>query len=546
MVPRGPAQARGQATTSKPISRKVSDDSGAHLSASATSTINADSSLPMATTTGTYSPPHIPQLAPPVELVGATEADQARRMSRRVQHWLADQQRLNTSMNTPPRERVTKASGTPSNAYLAYPNLPNNPARKENDGDDESILRSFVVVKGNEKRGTGNRVPPLLRKGSNLDFQDGQASMERTAYNLSPHPDALATDSTGQSSSLRAPRPMSILSVSPWRNLPFTKTPPSKPAAAPERAVDLSTPPPTLRKSPQLHRRSPIPESFLDKNVPATPNSSRGARSKKSSGTLKPPETPRSSMKHRLGNFTRVHGHADSSSGSPGSKSPSSPRPSTSTSATTATTSTAVEKDMQSEPGGTASGRFLPKFKMSLSRPTRTTVDLGFPMHPTFSSVSVPSQSDVYLDPPPLPPFRSEFGLSPSLSRRPSQSSIFREKKHNVSSSALSTLSIGSIGSIATSIGERSSNVFTGSTTTKRKKLVVSGIEKNDTTAVEGLRRWCERFGELRQITRMPNGDLLIDFKRGDVADTVCRISARVHIAGVGSVHMSWISGKKR
>lgn len=87
--------------------------------------------------------------------------------------------------------------------------------------------------------------------------------------------------------------------------------------------------------------------------------------------------------------------------------------------------------------------------------------------------------------------------------------------------------------------------MLTGSTTVKRKRLVVSGIGWDDTAAVEGLRRWCERFGELRQVTRMPNGDFLIDFKRADVADTVCRISARVHIDGVGSVNMSWTTGKR-
>ena len=63
----------------------------------------------------------------------------------------------------------------------------------------------------------------------------------------------------------------------------------------------------------------------------------------------------------------------------------------------------------------------------------------------------------------------------------------------------------------------------------------------------------------------MPNGDLHIDFRKAEVADTVrlsysrffwwdmsqrilmqvCRINARVHINGVGSVLLSWYSGKK-
>ncbi|KAI0001640.1 hypothetical protein BJV77DRAFT_968989 [Russula vinacea] len=79
----------------------------------------------------------------------------------------------------------------------------------------------------------------------------------------------------------------------------------------------------------------------------------------------------------------------------------------------------------------------------------------------------------------------------------------------------------------------------------RKKKLVVSGIAKGDQARLEGVRKWCESFGEVNQITRMPNGDLHIDFRKAEVADTVCRVNARVHIAGVGSVSLSWYSGKR-
>lgn len=79
----------------------------------------------------------------------------------------------------------------------------------------------------------------------------------------------------------------------------------------------------------------------------------------------------------------------------------------------------------------------------------------------------------------------------------------------------------------------------------RKKKLVVSGIAKGDQLRLEAVRKWCESFGEVNQITRMPNGDLHIDFRKAEVADTVCRVNARVHIAGVGSVSLSWYSGKK-
>ncbi|EKM61367.1 uncharacterized protein PHACADRAFT_204535 [Phanerochaete carnosa HHB-10118-sp] len=79
----------------------------------------------------------------------------------------------------------------------------------------------------------------------------------------------------------------------------------------------------------------------------------------------------------------------------------------------------------------------------------------------------------------------------------------------------------------------------------RKRKLVISGIQPGDQRRYEHVRMWCESFGELNQITRMPNGDLHVDFRRSEVADTVCRLHARVHINGVGSVGLSWFTGKK-
>ncbi|KIL00988.1 hypothetical protein PAXRUDRAFT_820995 [Paxillus rubicundulus Ve08.2h10] len=80
----------------------------------------------------------------------------------------------------------------------------------------------------------------------------------------------------------------------------------------------------------------------------------------------------------------------------------------------------------------------------------------------------------------------------------------------------------------------------------KKKKLVISGIPLGDTRRLEAVQRWCQSFGEVDQITRMPNGDLHVNFQKAEVADTVCRVRAKVQIAGVGSVHLSWITGKQR
>ncbi|KAF9225407.1 hypothetical protein BS17DRAFT_700974 [Gyrodon lividus] len=80
----------------------------------------------------------------------------------------------------------------------------------------------------------------------------------------------------------------------------------------------------------------------------------------------------------------------------------------------------------------------------------------------------------------------------------------------------------------------------------KKKKLVISGIALNDTRRLEAIQRWCQSFGEIDQITRMPNGDLHVNFQKAEVADTVCRVRAKVQIAGVGSVHLSWTTGNRR
>jgi hypothetical protein len=55
----------------------------------------------------------------------------------------------------------------------------------------------------------------------------------------------------------------------------------------------------------------------------------------------------------------------------------------------------------------------------------------------------------------------------------------------------------------------------------RKKKLVVSGIDVNDGRRLEAMKNWCESFGEVTQIIRMPNGDLHIHFRKAEVAETV-------------------------
>ena len=177
-----------------------------------------------------------------------------------------------------------------------------------------------------------------------------------------------------------------------------------------------------------------------------------------------------------------------------------SPRPSTSASSATTATSTAVENEEQS-----MTSRLRSKLALRL---TKKASKLNLLHHSPMLSVIPPtavdspsrasfSSSTQTIDTPFTPPHSDSASfLSPpkmslskdqtyhnSLSKKSSQS-IFREKSHNASSSALSTLSIGSIGSYATSIGGRS-NVFSGATSGRRKReQAVSAVTRKKVNGV--------------------------------------------------------------
>lgn len=78
----------------------------------------------------------------------------------------------------------------------------------------------------------------------------------------------------------------------------------------------------------------------------------------------------------------------------------------------------------------------------------------------------------------------------------------------------------------------------------RKRKLVISGIPPGDSRRYDHIRLWCEvrlrhalystpadpaaqSFGDLNQITRVPNGDLHVDFRSSEVADTVCCMNAQ-------------------
>ncbi|PPQ67127.1 hypothetical protein CVT25_005728 [Psilocybe cyanescens] len=116
---------------------------------------------------------------------------------------------------------------------------------------------------------------------------------------------------------------------------------------------------------------------------------------------------------------------------------------------------------------------------------------------------------------------------------------VYRFNKHEPNRTGLPYSSSGSLPRVKfSSLNSR--------TQRKKKRLIISGVGVAETRKLEGIKRWCESFGDVRNISRIPNGDLQIDFRDPEVADTVCRIRAKVFIVGVGSVQVSWVSGNKR
>ncbi|KAF7979393.1 hypothetical protein HWV62_42494 [Athelia sp. TMB] len=73
------------------------------------------------------------------------------------------------------------------------------------------------------------------------------------------------------------------------------------------------------------------------------------------------------------------------------------------------------------------------------------------------------------------------------------------------SKGAISRLSMASLGS---------------SRDRQKKKLVISGIAHGDAQRTTALRLWCETFGEVTRIVRMPNADLHVHFRKAEVAET--------------------------
>ncbi|KAF8590769.1 hypothetical protein K439DRAFT_1627503 [Ramaria rubella] len=79
----------------------------------------------------------------------------------------------------------------------------------------------------------------------------------------------------------------------------------------------------------------------------------------------------------------------------------------------------------------------------------------------------------------------------------------------------------------------------------KKRRLVVRGVRMDDNHAVEGIRRWACRLGEVSRLCRAQDGAIWIEFRDRRVAENVCCLQAQVQIPHVGSVTLDWAEGRQ-
>ncbi|KIM70169.1 hypothetical protein SCLCIDRAFT_12738 [Scleroderma citrinum Foug A] len=393
--------------------------------------------------------------------------------------------------------------GTRCNPYLAYPHMNTSAFRQSL--DDTSSIHDYVLV-DNEA----------------LDHLADQPFQVKVTQDPSAPPDTASPRSTVRLANAPPPSPNFHLSIRP-----------SSPSVS------------------SSNSRSPSRLSMFHKSSPADPGSRTslaGQHVRSSSAQVPiPPAHPQLPGRWR----PSVLGHFPSASVPDTLLSPNDAlldrsRPSMS-STNTFTTSTTVYEDGDSPIPSSTPSKASSIFGSLRSRTDRTRMVSQPPHTRTSSSPPVWTQprSSTHLPQPP--------GLSRTLVRKASTLRLpFTARSRSTQSTPPNQVVVEEQGDSHPHV------LYTGRGTgprmslssinghSRKKKLVISGIALNDVARLEAVQRWCQSFGEIDQITRMPNGDLHVNFRRAEVADTVCRVRARVHITGVGSVHLSWVYGHKR
>ncbi|THV07591.1 hypothetical protein K435DRAFT_848008 [Dendrothele bispora CBS 962.96] len=417
-----------------------------------------------------------------------------RKRSSMLDKWIQDQQRLpiNTDIHDLTNESSPFQSGTRSNPYLAYPDLSTTAARHTSPNVSSTTLASFDLVEDDDI--PRDVVPDMA-------FEISSSSQRSPKFFGTP----------------RTPTSLKNLHISFRSNSPSTQS----------------------ISSPTSSRMSFLSSRFasgLNKTPTKQHTRSSSVSTLETATSSVTPQSPIPTTKWRpsvLGYFSSSQVSMD-----PSEVLYPPPRPSMSSSITGTSTGTFVASPTspvaEKETPGTPTKIFKLKSRRhshgSLLQAAKvsTTITEGSDSGSCRLKSEASKAGNVRLPFAPKPTSRTanydtyhdddEDDAAPvqaSRSTRPEVAFASSSKSGTMPRVALSTL------------GTRNQK--------KKKKLVVSGVSPNDLRKFEGVKRWCESFGEVTHIVRMPNGDLVVHFRSADVADTVCRLRAQVFIAGVGS-----------
>ncbi|KAK7695341.1 hypothetical protein QCA50_002532 [Cerrena zonata] len=448
--------------------------------------------------------------SPSNETVSGMKRVSLRRSSSRIERWIQHQQVLYSATDSLPDTPVsTDPPSDTSNChpYLAYPQL-NHPS----------------LSRQHKKSSTDTAVLITEHDGDNERVIEVQSSVVENAPST-PRKSRSRNNNTASENALHTPPSR--------RKFDFTLTQHGrKPSGADSVSSSTFTSIFQHRAGSGVDARTLTPTKRPTYLSPSSIYSSPSSRV--TTPELATPDTPSTGWRNGksrirptvLGHFTRTlfEGQTTADDFS-SSSSPSPPRPSTSSTFTrsTASVSTAATSYGQSSAEAYGSPSSPSKFPGlgTLNSQSPTSLFRSSP-----SLWSLPTDAS-HLDDPPY----STKVVARDLSDGRVSTRISQQFQRGHSGNGLS---LGSVSQILASPRRK-----------KKRKLVITGVPVGDKRRTDALLKWCQTFGEVSQITRAQNGDLYIDFKSSEVADTVCRLNARVYIAGVGSVGLSWFTGKR-
>ncbi|KAJ4472671.1 hypothetical protein C8R41DRAFT_589352 [Lentinula lateritia] len=441
-----------------------------------------------------------------------------RRRSSMLDKWIQEQQKLPSSPQSTPRASCNTL-GPRGNPYLAYPGL-GIPQESRSRSGSVITLGSYDLVDDED-----------IPQGSIPEIPLSPSTPTSTA-----HKGFLGTPTSFRS--LHNP----FRSQSPARSsTPTAETAPRTPSRKPFIPLNSRLGQGSERSKPKQHNRSSS-LSILN-NPPLSPSTS--------SHMPEPSPTPSKWRPSVLGYFSSSATSQVSFIPSETLYTPSRPSVSSNSTVTTTTSITSATATAKNNDAPVTTARLpLNSGVASFRLPRRSHADMLHVQSSNSVENNVPNSSYAR----PSKGGSTRIPLAPKSTVRIANSNVnpihdddeerslapVHVAKHNakpeivfVASSKTNTLSKMSFAALS-------------SKNNKKKRLIISGIASNDVRKFEGVKNWCESFGEVSHIIRMPNNDLHVHFRSADVADTVCRLRARVYIVGCGSVGVSWTTGNTK